>query len=175
MSHDNGRDSPQESQKSLDLLHPSRSWFLAGAGAVAVYLLGRLNDVPLWLVFLTLAVLLVYGVFWPWMEATRKRATLFLGILSLYVIAASIIAVSVRPAPSQAQIEPPVVVGTPSPTSAAPSPTSATPPPTITPTPQVSISPTVAPSPSAPKPRSRRPKASQGIPCSAEDRLFGKC
>lgn len=54
---------------------------------------------------------------------------------------------------------------------------SATPAQTASPIPAVvpTQTPTPSPSPSVPKSYSKRPKASQQIPCTAEERLLGKC
>ena len=150
-----------------EFFRPNRGWFIAPAGAIALYLLGRLNDIPLWLVGITLAVLIVCAAIWPWIEASRKRQLWFWPLFGLYALAVVIVAFSARPAPESRTTD--VVKQQPAPI------VQLQPTPTITPL--STPTPAPSPTPSAPKSRSKRSKVSQRkvTPCRWEDRMQGQC
>ncbi len=76
--------------------HPIRRWFLAAAGAIAVWVLYAKVDVPLWLAIVTIGVFLTSAIIYPWVDRIKKRRWSFWVILALYGIAACFFIVSVH-------------------------------------------------------------------------------
>lgn len=88
-----------EHTDAAELFRPNRGWFLAAAGAVAVYILDRV-DAPLWLALVTLAVLIGCALIWPWVEKSGKRRNWFWALLGLYGITTVVLA-AIFTAPAQ--------------------------------------------------------------------------
>lgn len=68
---------------------PNRGWFLAAAGALAVWLLDKL-EAPLWLAALTIAVFLGAALVWPLVETSSRRMSVFWTVLAVYAVSAAV-------------------------------------------------------------------------------------
>lgn len=143
-----------------EFFKPNRGWFLAAAGVVAVWALYKI-DAPLWIGLSTLGLLIACAAVWPWIEKSRIRQRVFWISLTLYAIGACVVGVSTGGANSQ-QIGGHATSPTPIP--------SATQLQIIEPSPSQTLKESTTPTP-----KRRDTNRSPRVPCSADDRLLGRC